>query len=122
MFQPDASVNEVRIMIEGKLRELSHNPTIVQVVVSGTSMTLWGEDGEFLSIAEPSSTGILDSGEDEQNVSEEHSEVDDGGHKVEQIQIELQEAKAEIQTLRDTNSSLQTTVDQGKDHKTNVVQ
>jgi len=44
-----AAVDEASVMIEGKLREMDCNLTNVQVVMSATSMSLWGEDGEFLS-------------------------------------------------------------------------
>ena len=48
----DASVNEVHVMIEGKLREMERDPVNVQVVVSSANMSLRGEDGKFLSITE----------------------------------------------------------------------
>ena len=48
----DASVNEVRVMIEGKLNEMERDPKNVQVVVGATGLPLWGEDGEFLAIAD----------------------------------------------------------------------
>ena len=48
----DASVDEVRVMIEGKLRERARDPANVQVVVGTTGLSLWGEDGEFLAVAE----------------------------------------------------------------------
>jgi len=109
------AVNEVRVMIEGKLREMDRDPTNVQVVMSATSMSLWGEDGEFLSIAELPPTETSDFREDEQD-SKEHSESGDSRHKTEQLRTELQEARAEIQMLRGTISSLQTQVNQGKDY------
>ena len=56
-----------------------------------------------------------ESGKDEQNSSDERSEIDDGRHEVEKLWTDLQEPKAEIQTLRETVSSLQTRVDQSKD-------
>ena len=34
-------------MIEGKLREMEHDPANVQVVVSSAGISLRGEDGEF---------------------------------------------------------------------------
>jgi len=55
-----AAVDEVRVMIEGKLREMDRDPTNVQVVMSAISMSLWVEDGEFLSISELPSTETSD--------------------------------------------------------------
>ena len=37
-------------MIEGKLRELDHDPANVQVLVGETGMSLWDEGEEFMSI------------------------------------------------------------------------
>ena len=65
-------------IIEGKLREISHDQMYAKVVVSSTSVTLWGENGEFLQITEPPSPETHDSGEDEQEISNERSEVDNG--------------------------------------------
>ena len=111
----NAAVNEVRVMIEGKLRGMDRDPTSVQVVIGATGMSLWGEDGEFLSIVALPPTDTPPEGE-EQNLEEheEHSDGKDSGHEIVQLRTDLQEAKFEIQTLRETISSLQTQVDQGK--------
>ena len=39
-------------MIQGKLNEMERDPKNVQVVVGATGLSLWGEDGEFLAIAD----------------------------------------------------------------------
>ena len=48
----NVSVEEVLLIIEGKLREMECDPANVQVVVGSAGMSLCGEDGEFLSITE----------------------------------------------------------------------
>ena len=108
----DASVDEVHVMVEGKLREMEHDPANVQVVVGSAGLSLCGEDGEFLSITDPPSTEAPDEERDQEVSSDE---LESGGHETEQLQEELQEARAEIQTLKETISLLQTRVDQGKD-------
>ena len=106
----DASVDEICVMIEGKLREMECDPANVQVVVGGTSMSLCGEDREFLLITEPPSTETSNDKEGDQDSPDEASP-----QELEQLQTELQDAKAEILTLKETISSLQTQVDQSKD-------
>ena len=57
----------------------------------------------FLSITEPPSTEITDdSGREEQGSSDECSKANSGEQEVEQLQMELQKAKTEIQTLNET--------------------
>ena len=96
----EASVDEVRVMIEGKLREMDRDPANVQVVVASTGLSLCGEDGEFLSITEPPSPEITnDPGGEEQGSSDERSEANSGEQEVEQLRTELQEAKIEYDCL-----------------------
>ena len=52
----EPSADEVRVMIEGQLRETGHDPANVQVVVGSAGLSMCGEDGEFLSITDPPST------------------------------------------------------------------
>ena len=49
----EAPADEVHVMIEGRLRETGHDLAFVQVVVGSTGPSMCGEDGEFLSIADP---------------------------------------------------------------------
>ena len=94
-------------MIQGKLREMECNPTNVQVVVGTTGLSLWGEDGEFLAVAEQPSEDTRYDNEGEQNSSNERP-GDDNVHGVQQLEQELQGAKAEIQSLTETIETLQT--------------
>ena len=76
-------------------------------------MSLWGEDREFLLVAEPTMSEASHDRKDEHKSLSKHG---DDGNKVEYLRAELQEAKSKIQILRETVSSLQTQVDEGKNH------
>ena len=110
----DASVDEVRVMIKGKLREMERDPANVQVVVGTTGLSLWGEDGEFLAVAEQPSEDTRYDSEGEQNSSNEHP-GDDDVHEMQQLEEELQGAKAEILSLTETIETLQTQLSEHKD-------
>ena len=88
-------------MIEGKLNEMERDPKNVQVVVGATGLSLWGEDGEFLAIADQPSEDTRPDSENERDSSNDSS-GDDDGHEVQQLKEELQGAKAEIQSLNET--------------------
>ena len=57
-------------------------------------MSLYGEDGEFLSITELPLTETPND-EEEQNIPDEASHADSRGQELEQLQTELQDVKAE---------------------------
>ena len=91
----EASADEVRVMIEGQLRETGHDPANVQVVFGSAGLSMCGEDGEFLSITDPPLTKTSTEEVGRGTSSDDH-ESDSEGHGAEQLQAELQEAKAEI--------------------------
>ena len=96
----DASVDEVHVMIEGKLREMEHDPANVQVVISSANMSLRGENSKFLSITEFPSTETPNNVNEERNIPDEASHADSMVQELEQLQTKLQDAKAEILTLK----------------------
>ena len=105
----DASVDEARIMIEGKLNEIERDLKNVQVVVGATGLSLWGEDREFLGITGQPSEDTCPDGENERD-SLNDSSGDDDGHEVQQLKEELQGDKAEIQSLNETVALLQSKI------------
>jgi len=105
----EAAATEVRVIIEGKLRELGREPKNVQVLVSSSGLSLLDEGEEFMFIS-------VDT-EDE----ESHEAADDGSShegsvdETEQLRLELEEARSEIEALKTTVTTLETQVEEGKD-------
>ena len=79
---------------------MERDPANVQVVVSSANMSLRGEDGKFLSITELPLTETLNDDDEERNIPDKASHADSMGQELEQLQTKLQDAKAEILTLK----------------------
>ena len=106
----EAAATEVRVMIEGNLRELGREPANVQVLMSTSGMSLLDEGEEFMVIP------VDHDGEDRPEEQESEGSSQDGsGNEAEQLRTELQGARAEIEALNATVAALQTQVDEGKE-------
>jgi len=107
---PEAAATEVRVIIEGKLRELGCEPTNVQVLVSSSSLSLLDEGEEFMFIS-----GDTEDEESREAASDSSSSHEGSVDETEQLRLELEEARSEIEALKTTVSTLETQVEEGKD-------
>ena len=81
----EVAATEVRLMIEGKLRELGREPANVQVLVSASGLSLLDEGEEFMVIP------VDHDGEDQHEEQESEGSSQDGsGSEAEQLRTELQ--------------------------------
>ena len=113
MVSTEVAATEVHVMIETKLRELRHKPKNVQALVSASGTSLLEEGEEFMSILVGSEGDqpLKDPGKNEGGGSK-HNE---SSHKVEQLRTELQDTRAEFETLNATVITLEIQVEEGKD-------
>ena len=95
----EATLDEVRLLIEGKVQELGHEPRNTQVMVEeterGTKLTLLDHGGVFVTV-EPQEPPVTTDSSEEPPVTE-----DDGLDEVTELRQTIATSEARIQTLEE---------------------